>query len=359
MRPNQKTSHMDPKDILKSKSEIPLFQLSNIKHVYQAVPVLQIEKLAIREKSIVGLMGPNGSGKTTLLKILAFADKPTQGEIRYNGKAAEPFSPAVRFKVSLLPQEPYLMKRSVYENLNYGLKIRGEKTNIHDKIQQALAWVGLSADTMVKRKWYALSGGEIQRVALAARLVLKPTVLLLDEPTTNVDADSAVLIRQAALRAKEKWGTTLIIASHDWPWLYEVCDEVLHLHRGRLYGTQMENVVNGPWVEDENGYWGKVLRDGQKVLVRKPPASNAMALVQFKPDLEIEEKTEHPSDSRYLSGTITRFIHDHNTGDIIATVGIGELSVFIRCCREKILEWKRIPGDGLRLEYDINSVRWL
>ena len=355
----QTTSPSGPKDKVASMSKRPLFHLTHINHFYQGMPVLQIEKLVIREKSIVGLMGPNGSGKTTLLKILALAIKPTQGEILYNGKAAEPFSPDVRHRVSLLPQEPYLMKRSVYDNMLYGLKIRGEKTDPEDKIAQALSWVGLSADRVLKRKWYALSGGEIQRVALAARLVLRPAVLLLDEPTTNVDADSALLIRQAALRAKDQWGTTLIIASHDWPWLYEVSDEVLHLYKGRLYGTEMENIISGPWQEYENPYWGKVLRDGQRVLVPKPSSSDAMALVQFQPDFDAKETSKHQSDTHFLSGAITRLIHDHNTGDVIATIGIGELSVFIRCSRKEILEWKRIPGDQITLAYEIASVRWL
>ena len=337
----------------------PLFQVSNIVHDYHDQPVLQIENLLIHQRSIVGLMGPNGSGKSTLLKLLAFAVKPSEGEIRYLGKPAHPFSPEVRFRVTLLPQEPYLMKRSVYENLRFGLKLRGEKTKLDGKIEQALAWVGFSEQALLRRKWHELSGGEIQRVALAARLVLKPSVLLLDEPTTNVDADSAVLIRQAALRAKEKWGTTLVIASHDWLWLYEVCDKVLHLYKGRLYGTQMENIVSGPWQDQGDGFWAKVMKDGQKVRVPEPPSPDAIALFQFEPDPAMEKDIGPAPRTDAVTGTITRLIYDHNTGDIIATVSIGSVSVFVRCSGEKIKEWQRIPGDKLRLVYDIHAVKWL
>ncbi len=69
-------------------------------------------------------------------------------------------------------------------------------------------------------------------MALAARLALKPKVLLLDEPTASVDAASAQLIKEASLRARKELGTTLIVASHDWQWLYEICDEILHLLTG-------------------------------------------------------------------------------------------------------------------------------
>jgi tungstate transport system ATP-binding protein len=92
--------------------------------------------------------------------------------------------------------------------------------------------LGLDPDTFARRQWDELSGGEAQRVALAARLVLNPRVLLLDEPTASVDARSSELIRSASLRARNDWGTTLVIASHDREWLYDVCDEVLHLFKG-------------------------------------------------------------------------------------------------------------------------------
>ena len=133
----------------------------------------------------------------------------------------------------------------------------------------------------MKRPWYALSGGETQRVALAARLVLKPNVLLLDdEPTAGVDGASAQLIRQASLNARREWGTTLIIASHDWHWLYDVCDEILHMYNGRIFGTGRESVVLDP-----GRSWGKIF--GEKCWptaniswfpphpVKTPPPSSA------------------------------------------------------------------------------------
>ena len=97
-----------------------IFQITNLEHYYNRAPALKINTFSISPASIVGLIGPNGSGKTTLLKLLAFVEKPSKGNILFKGKSAEPFADSVRFQVTLLTQEPYLMKRSVFENISYG-----------------------------------------------------------------------------------------------------------------------------------------------------------------------------------------------------------------------------------------------
>jgi tungstate transport system ATP-binding protein len=211
-----------------------MYMIHDIDHYYGDKQALSIEDVSIPSASIVGLIGPNGSGKSTLLKLLGFLEEPTYGEIVFKGQKVVPFSDEVRFRVTLLTQEPYLMRRSVFENVSYGLKIRGDTNDLRSRVGEALSQVGLEPENFIKRKWLALSGGEAQRVALAARLVLKPEVLLLDEPTASVDSHSARLIRKASLKAREEWGTTLVVATHDWQWLYETCDTVLHLLHGRL-----------------------------------------------------------------------------------------------------------------------------
>jgi len=219
-----------------------IYQIYDLEHRYDGHPALKINTLSIKPASITGLIGPNGSGKSTLLKLLSFVEKPTRGKIYFKDELVEPFSDSVRFKVTLLPQDTYLMKRSVFDNISYGLKIRGDKNNHREQIYQALSLVGLPAEEFAKRQWYQLSGGEAQRVALAARLVLKPEALLLDEPTASVDADCAQLIKDASLRACREWGTTLVIANQDWQWLYDICDEIIHLFKGCILDAGMDNM---------------------------------------------------------------------------------------------------------------------
>ena len=210
-----------------------LYSLKNITQVYGKRTVLDKITVSIRQNSFIGLAGPNGSGKSTLLRILAFLEPPHAGSIFFDGRPVNGRLHRIRKKVTLLAQEPYLLKRSVESNVAYGLTVRKEK-QAEEKINDALRMVGLAPEPFRKRSWDALSGGEAQRVALAARLVFKPSVLLLDEPTTSLDAESTHRIKKAAVRVQKNWGTTVVVASHDIRWLEMVCDTIIELDEGTL-----------------------------------------------------------------------------------------------------------------------------
>ena len=320
--------------------------------------MLRIDRLEIPTGAIVGVIGPNGSGKSTFLRLAGFVEKPDAGEIVYKGRPAVPFAPEVRHKVTLMSQEPFLMKRSVQNNVAYGLKIRNDLDRLEQRIQTALAWVGLDASEFSKRPSYALSGGEAQRVALAARLILKPEVLLLDEPTASIDALSAQLIKDAALKARSEWGTTLIIASHDWQWLYGVCDRVVHLVRGRLMGTGRENIIFGPWEPGENGLWGKMLSDGQRLLVQKPPELLSAAVIDHTAIVPADRGVPNGGNQVRLSGLITRLALEKASGDIIGSVLVANLPFTTTLTESQVLENGFYPGRRVHLIYDVNSVRW-
>ena len=225
-----------------------LYHIKNMKHHYNGHPALDIDNFSIQPGTITGIIGPNGSGKSALLKMLAFIEKPGKGEILFKGEPAEPFAEHVRFQVSLLTQEPYLMKRSVFKNISYGLELRRDTHDLTNRVHDALSLVGLSGNDFSHRKWYELSGGEAQRVALAARLILKPEVLLLDEPTASIDAASAPIIKDTALPAQNKWGTTLVIASHDWEWLYDICEHVVPFVQGTPFWNRPSEFYFRPLV---------------------------------------------------------------------------------------------------------------
>jgi tungstate transport system ATP-binding protein len=187
-----------------------LYELAQIRHHYNGPPVLCIDRWSVAKNRITGLCGPNGSGKTTLLKLLGFIEPPSRGTVYFNGQKTAPYARRIRDRVSLLPQESYLLKRSVYHNVAYGLRIRKNIKDEKRRVSRALALVGLDPETFASRPWFALSGGEARRVAMAARLALRPRVLLLDEPTTSVDAASAQLMKEAAMDAHRRWGTARI-----------------------------------------------------------------------------------------------------------------------------------------------------
>lgn len=211
----------------------PLYEFENVVQRYGEREVLSVPDLSIGERQIVGLAGHNGSGKSTLMRLLAFLERPTSGVIRFRGKERIAGENGVRREVTLLTQEPYLLKRSVAANVAYGLKVRGA-SNRREQVEKALDMVGLPPDIFYGRSWLELSGGEAQRVALAARLALEPRVLLMDEPTASLDEESAELIRDAALDARERWGTTLVVVSHDMTWLESISDTVVRFKQGRI-----------------------------------------------------------------------------------------------------------------------------
>jgi tungstate transport system ATP-binding protein len=338
--------------------DAPLFEIRGLKHAYRERTVLEIERLAMRSSSIIGLIGPNGSGKSTLLRLLGQVEKPVQGQIFFKGRAVEPFAPETRFQISLLSQEPYLLKRSVYKNVAFGLKMRGDSASLRQQVHEALTMVGFSGDSFVRRPWFALSGGETQRVALAARLALKPEVLLLDEPTASVDAASAQLIKEAALRARREWGATLVIASHDWQWLYEVCEEVLHLFQGRIFGTGRETIVLGPWQAAENRIWGKRLAGDQRLLVPTPPNANAAAVIEVT-DVRAQNDRPGKPNEISLNGIVSRLTLERNRSRIIVTVLVDNLPFTFGLSAQEVSDRGIIPGRTVQIFYEIDRIRWI
>ena len=335
---------------------MPIYEIRSLKHSYAGKTVLAIEHLTVQPASILGLIGPNGSGKSTLLRLLGLIENPTEGKILFNGRLAEPFSDDARYLITMLPQEPFLMKRNVFNNVSYGLKLRGNGRDIVDKANQALYQVGLDSKDFARRPWYALSGGETQRVALAARLALKPKVLLLDEPTASVDAASAHLIQRASLRARQELGTTLIIASHDWQWLYDICDEVLHLFRGKILGGGRKTIIFGPWQKLGMGIWGKILSDSQHLRVPPPPNPEAAAVIDA---LSVsEDSTAVAGEGNVLSGTVSRLNLERKTGQLFATILIGDLTLTVALPPQQENGHDIFPGKPIFVSYRPDQIKW-
>ena len=134
--------------------------------------------------------------------------------------------------MSLLLQEPYLLKTTVFENVVLGLKLRGRRDDLEEAYQAAMRQVGFDEpDAMRRRGPNALSGGERQRVALASRLVLRPRALLLDEPTSNVDVRSARAIAAAVARCRAE-GAAIVCSTHDPALMQALGGEQLKLGQG-------------------------------------------------------------------------------------------------------------------------------
>ncbi|MEW6579792.1 MAG: ATP-binding cassette domain-containing protein, partial [Chloroflexota bacterium] len=166
----------------------PLYTLCDVRQVYGRRTVLDIPALTVQRGEILAIMGPSGAGKSTLLRLLALLEPPTHGEVSLylDGEhvSAETVSTAQRRQLVMVFQHPALLSRSVRTNVAYGLRLRGER-NGQKRIDAALERVSLTHLAGAHPR--TLSGGEMQRVAVARALVLEPRVLLLDEPTANLD----------------------------------------------------------------------------------------------------------------------------------------------------------------------------
>ena len=336
----------------------PLYQVRDLERRYGAKLALRVERLEIQGGSIVGLAGPNGSGKSTLLRILALLDAPTAGWIAFDGRTDNLAAPALRRRLTLLDQTPYLLQRSVFDNVAYGLRVRGETNQLFARVEESLNWVGLNPEDFIQRPSNQLSGGEAQRVALAARLILKPKVLLLDEPTANVDAASAALILAASLRARQEWKTTLIIASHDLAWLFEVADEVLNLFQGRLAGSGVINLLPGPWEQDSQGGCIFPLPDGQRLILPPPPPGAVLASVRpgdliILPDRSQDERTN------LIQGEVAQLSLEKSSGQVLVSVALGRFSLIVRVNQNLMADLALHPGGRVWIHLEPSSVCWV
>lgn len=214
-----------------------LFTLRSVRKSYHNSTTLDLEHLDIKQGRCYLLTGQNGAGKSTLLNILAFLSPPTSGDIFFEGKKVDWKSRtllACRQKVTLLHQSPYLFAGTVFANVAYGLNARkvthGQQQQLVD---EALASVGLHG--FQTRNVRDLSGGEAQRVAMARALVLKPLVLLLDEPFSSIDQQTAEMMENLLTSLPQR-GTTVIMATHEPSREPLRFAESIHLAQGRLAG---------------------------------------------------------------------------------------------------------------------------
>ncbi len=341
-----------------------IYRIKHLKHKYGEKTVLQIDDMSIERHKIVGLVGPNGSGKSTFLRLLAFIEPPSEGKIEYFSPENAGDNVPVRYQITLLCQEPYLLKRSVFANVSYGLKLRGITHGLYDRVSEALRWVGLEPKHFLNRRWFELSGGEAQRVALAARLVLKPQVLLLDEPTANVDMESAQLIKEATLMAQKEWGTTVIVSSHDRGWISEVCDDVVHLFNGYVIGSGTENIFFGPWESIDSNRCIKKLDDGQELVLFGTGCSGSVAVINASKiyifDFPISSALKARfSDVCFLDGIISSMVLDRSSGDLLVSVNVGRTVFMSRASRTTGYISSIYPGRKVVLGIPMGGARWL
>jgi len=195
--------------------------------------------LSIEKGEMVFITGPSGSGKTTFLRLIYLAEKPDEGTISIGewetGKIKESDIPFVRRNMGFVFQDFMLLSnRNVFDNVAIALRIRGfDEKEIKARVFESLKSVNLRHKT--DSYPFALSGGEQQRVVIARAMVSEPTIILADEPTGNVDPDTAAGIMRSFKEINIK-GTTVLIATHNRDLFRDTGRKVLRLDSGNLAG---------------------------------------------------------------------------------------------------------------------------
>jgi tungstate transport system ATP-binding protein len=193
----------------------PIYELVGVTKNYGRRTVVDLEHLDVQRGEVLALVGPSGAGKSTLLRLLNFLEAPSSGRLRFGELelAAGQAAPlALQRRVTTVFQRPVLLNRSLRANVEFGLRLRGER-DCGPRVAAALEQVGLSG--LAGQRARTLSGGEAQRVALARALVLQPEVLLLDEPTANLDPYNVGLIEEIVRTVNRERGTTVVLVTHN------------------------------------------------------------------------------------------------------------------------------------------------
>ena len=197
--------------------------------------------LDIEPGTFVTLLGPSGCGKTTTLRMIAGFESPDEGEIYLGNEAINELTPNKRDTAMVFQSYALFPHYNVFDNVAYGLKLRKlPKEEIHKKVMDMLELVELSG--MENRLTNQLSGGQQQRVALARALVVEPSVLLFDEPLSNLDAKLRVSMRTEIRKIQQKVGITAIYVTHDQAEAMSISDKIIIMNGGVVeqMGTPQE-----------------------------------------------------------------------------------------------------------------------
>ena len=305
------------------------YSLRDVSKVFGLVRALDSVSLEVAEGECLGVIGQSGAGKTTLLRILAGLEEPTSGSVLFRG---EPHTAAraleLRRRATMIFQSPLFLKGDVYTNIAYGLRLRGTPDDIiKEKVDEGLDRVRLPSYS--GRDARKLSGGEQQRVALARALVLDPAVLLLDEPTSNLDSVNAKVV--SAVIEEEAEGRTVVVSTHDLDLIRRLTTRTVHMDGGRVTEVGAPTEIVSITRLTENLFTGtSTMADGVAqvavgdTVIRVAAERTGRVTVHVKPeDIIVSEERISTSARNQFRGTVVG-VEDHD-GTVVLRVDAGQV----------------------------------
>jgi tungstate transport system ATP-binding protein len=258
------------------------YALTNIYKEFQGRRVLDISSLTVAVGKVYSLIGPNGAGKTTLLNILAFLSEPSGGALNFSGRPVRydrSSLQSLRKKVVLVNQHPLLFTTSVFNNVAFGLKTRKIPSKKRAAIiEQVLYQVGMSR--FIHADARHLSGGETRRIAIARALACNPEVLLLDEPTTDLDVENRNAVEAIIADIAKQNRMTLIFCTHDHDQAARLTSRTIRLLEGRLTDFIHENIFRGNVVTETQQFFCRV---ADHIRIPVPPTNQRNMRISIHP----------------------------------------------------------------------------
>ncbi len=348
-----------------------LAELTNLTQRFGSKIVLENITLQIEEGKVLALLGPNGSGKTTLLKALAFLLKPSNGEIKFQGEmVTDKNSERMRLQSSLVFQRTVLFSSSVFDNVAYGLRTRKmPKTVIDEEVRKTLKLVKLEG--FEKRQAKKLSGGEQQRVALARALVLRTKLLLLDEPTANLDPKNASILEEIISTVNRELKTTIVMATHNMFQAKTLPHQIALIDNGRItevgtptqiFGKLSKNLARFGAIENTFAGTARITDAGTTIVdvgngvqIESVLDRQGEITVFISPqDIIISKKQVKSSARNVFKGRISQ-ISDSNTF-VNLTVDVGKLFV-VQITKPSFHEMALNLGDEIFIIFKASNVQ--
>jgi len=349
-----------------------LAELRNVSKTYNDAVALDNVNLEISEGEIFALLGPSGSGKTTLLRILALIEKPSSGQVYFNGtKVTEKNIQELRMQTTMVFQKTTVFNTTVYNNVAYGLKLRKIPENtIKKQVSDFLDLVGLRS--FEKRYANRLSGGEQQRVALARALVLHTKLVLLDEPTANLDPRNAAIVEDVIGKANRELGTTFVVATHNIFQAKSLPQRIALLRNGRIEqsGTAVEvfsslsrtltsfaaveNTFIGEAKPSDEGTTVVEIESGIQIETTSQVQGKAQVFIDPR-EVIVSKKLFASSARNILKGRIVEIV---DTGNVVKVkVDVKGKLFTVQITRRSLVDLKLQVGSDVFLTFKASSVQ--
>lgn len=335
-----------------------LYRCRQLKKNIKGRDILNIEDLHIDKGRIYSLLGANGAGKTTLLNILAFLDSPTNGQLEFMGNPVS-FTPSslylLRKNVILVDQHPVMFSTTVYKNIEFGLKIRKiKRVRRQTIINDVLELVGLTS--FKNELAHNLSGGEVQRAALARALALNPGILLCDEPTANVDSENQAAIIRILRDINQEKKISILFTTHDQLQASALAESTVILSKGKVVSGRYDNIFTCTAIEYSSTALRCILSNNAWVILPKTQCSFPGSYqITIRPEsIEFAGNVQDGDSLSFFNGVVLQLTAE---GDAIQMeVNVGVL-LTVRLTKKRYAHYHPAIGDVVNLRVPGEAVR--